>query len=93
MMVTASAATGAVSHDGPDWASIDWQEAERVVRRLQARIVQACKAGHAAPPSTGEASEGLEPCAGTTGTHGSERAERWQHRSATRLQPAATRSA
>src|SRR5476651_734137 len=45
MMVTAAAATGAVSHDGPDWASIDWQEAERVVRRLQARIVQACQAG------------------------------------------------
>jgi RNA-directed DNA polymerase len=45
MMVTAAAATGAVSHNDPDWASIDWPQAERVVRRLQARIVQACKAG------------------------------------------------
>jgi len=46
MMVTASAAAGAVSHDdGFDWASIDWRQAETAVRRLQARIVQACQAG------------------------------------------------
>ena len=46
MMATASAAAGAVSHDdGFDWASIDWRQAEATVRRLQARIVQACQAG------------------------------------------------
>ena len=46
MMVTAPAAAGAVSHDdGFDWASIDWRQAETAVRRLQARIVQACQAG------------------------------------------------
>jgi hypothetical protein len=46
MMVTATAAAGAVSHDDDfDWLSIDWRQAEATVRRLQARIVQACKAG------------------------------------------------
>jgi RNA-directed DNA polymerase len=46
MMVTAAAAAGAVSHDdGFDWVSIDWRQAEAIVRRLQARIVQACQAG------------------------------------------------
>ena len=46
MMATAAAAAGAVSHDdGFDWASIDWRQAEARVRRLQARIVQAGKAG------------------------------------------------
>jgi RNA-directed DNA polymerase len=46
MMATAVAAAGAVSHDdGFDWASIDWRQAEAIVRRLQARIVQACQAG------------------------------------------------
>jgi RNA-directed DNA polymerase len=46
MMVTAPAAAGAVSHDDEfDWASIDWRQAEASVRRLQARIVQAGKAG------------------------------------------------
>jgi len=44
MMVTAQAGAGAASHDRPDGASIDWQRAERGVRRLQARIVQACQA-------------------------------------------------
>jgi RNA-directed DNA polymerase len=45
-MATAVAAAGAVSHDdGFDWTSIDWPQAEAQVRRLQARIVQACKAG------------------------------------------------
>jgi RNA-directed DNA polymerase len=46
MMATATAAVGAVSHDdGFDWTSIDWRQAEARVRRLQARIVQAGKAG------------------------------------------------
>jgi RNA-directed DNA polymerase len=45
MMVTVQAGAGAASHDCPDWASIDWRQAEQVVRRLQARIVQACQAG------------------------------------------------
>ncbi len=46
MMATAPAAAGAVSHDdGFDWLSIDWRQAEARVRRLQARIVQAGKAG------------------------------------------------
>jgi RNA-directed DNA polymerase len=45
MIATASAAAGAVSHSDFDWASIDWRQAEATVRRLQARIVQACNAG------------------------------------------------
>lgn len=45
MMVTAQAGAGAASHDCPNWTSIDWARAERVVRRLQARIVQAAQAG------------------------------------------------
>ena len=51
MMATAVAAAGAVSHDdGFDWASIDWRQAEAIVRRLQAGDprtggVQACQAG------------------------------------------------
>ena len=46
MMATATAAAGAVSHDdGFDWTSINWRQAEARVRRLQARIVQAGKAG------------------------------------------------
>jgi RNA-directed DNA polymerase len=46
MMATAAAAVGAVSHDDDfDWLSIDWRQAETRVRRLQARIVQACQAG------------------------------------------------
>jgi RNA-directed DNA polymerase len=36
---------GAVSHTPPDWISIDWYQAQRLVRRLQARIVQAAQAG------------------------------------------------
>jgi RNA-directed DNA polymerase len=46
MMATAPAAAGAASHDDDfDWLSIDWRQAEARVRRLQARIVQACQAG------------------------------------------------
>ena len=38
-------AVGAASHDADDWHSIDWYQAHRVVRRLQARIVQATQEG------------------------------------------------
>lgn len=37
--------TGAVSHIPTQWSSIDWASAERIVRRLQARIVKATQAG------------------------------------------------
>jgi len=36
---------GAVSHETEDWHTIEWTRAHRIVRRLQARIVQATQAG------------------------------------------------
>lgn len=36
---------GAASHDTARWQTINWSKAHRVVRRLQARIVQATQAG------------------------------------------------
>src|SRR5579872_4480222 len=36
---------GAVSHDAEDWHTIEWAKAQRIVRRLQARIVQATQEG------------------------------------------------
>src|SRR5713226_8817646 len=49
MMATATAqaasGAGAASHDTLDWLTTRWSQAQRVVRRLQARIVQARKAG------------------------------------------------
>jgi RNA-directed DNA polymerase len=51
---------GAVSHDPTDWHAIHWRRAYRIVRRLQARIVEAVQAGrwgkvravqHRLPPS------------------------------------------
>jgi len=36
---------GAVSHDADDWHTIEWTRAHRIVRRLQARIVQATHEG------------------------------------------------
>ncbi|MBA3947935.1 MAG: reverse transcriptase N-terminal domain-containing protein, partial [Herpetosiphonaceae bacterium] len=36
---------GAASHDAADWQTINWSKAQRIVRRLQARIVQATQAG------------------------------------------------
>jgi RNA-directed DNA polymerase len=36
---------GATSHAAVDWHAIDWRQAHRIVRRLQARIVQATKDG------------------------------------------------
>ncbi len=37
--------TGATSRETVDWHSIDWKKAHKIVDRLQARIVQATKAG------------------------------------------------
>ena len=36
---------GAASHGEVDWHQIDWDQAHRIVRRLQARIVKATQAG------------------------------------------------
>ena len=36
---------GAASHGKVDWHAIDWRQANRNVRRLQARIVQATQDG------------------------------------------------
>lgn len=41
----AAAATGANLRDPVDWHSVNWKEVHRDVRRLQARIVKATKAG------------------------------------------------
>ncbi len=38
-------AVGAASRATLDWHQIDWYKAQRTVRRLQARIVQATQAG------------------------------------------------
>src|SRR5215467_10399689 len=43
MIVEQSAS--ATSHEKVDWHSINWKKAHRIVDRLQARIVQATKAG------------------------------------------------
>ena len=43
--MTAVLAAGAAPHKSVDWHSIDWAKAHRNVSRLQARIVQATKAG------------------------------------------------
>src|ERR687887_791365 len=37
--------TGATSRETVGWHSIDWKKAHKIVNRLQARIVQATKAG------------------------------------------------
>src|SRR5690242_18018491 len=42
---TGDLAAGAVSHAAADWHTIEWAKAQRIVRRLQARIVQATKKG------------------------------------------------
>jgi RNA-directed DNA polymerase len=41
----AESSAGAASHEQETWHSIDWYQAHRVVRRLQARIVQATQEG------------------------------------------------
>jgi RNA-directed DNA polymerase len=38
-------AAGADSHETEDWHTIEWAKAQCIVRRLQARIVQATQAG------------------------------------------------
>ena len=43
--MTRETAAGAASHDAEDWHTIDWAKAHRIVRRLQARIVQATQEG------------------------------------------------
>jgi len=43
--MTAESSAGAVSHISMDWHSIPWKTVNENVRRLQARIVQAAKAG------------------------------------------------
>ena len=43
--MTAESAAGAVSHLSTDWHAIPWKTVNETVRRLQARIVQATKAG------------------------------------------------
>jgi RNA-directed DNA polymerase len=42
--MTAAISAGAVSHAPPDWQAINWLQAQREVRRLQARIVKATQA-------------------------------------------------
>ena len=45
MQMTADSSAGAASHLSTDWHSIPWKTVNETVRRLQARIVQATKAG------------------------------------------------
>ena len=45
MQMTAESSAGAASHIPTDWHSIPWKKVHEHVRRLQARIVQAMKAG------------------------------------------------
>src|ERR687888_489060 len=45
MQMTAESSAGAASHIPTDWHSIPWKKVNEHVRRLQARIVQAMKAG------------------------------------------------
>jgi RNA-directed DNA polymerase len=45
MHMTADSSAGAVSHLSTDWHAIPWKTVHETVRRLQARIVQATKAG------------------------------------------------
>lgn len=44
-MTAAATLTGAVSRDAAGWHDIDWRAVNQVVRRLQARIVKATRAG------------------------------------------------
>ena len=45
MQMTADSSAGAASHLSTDWHAIPWKTVNETVRRLQARIVQATKAG------------------------------------------------
>src|SRR5947209_15671841 len=44
-MTAVAIQAGAASHPEVDWHAINWQKVHQNVRRLQARIVQATKAG------------------------------------------------
>src|SRR3954467_6546124 len=44
-MSAASKPAGAASNTAVDWHSINWKKVQRTVRRLQARIVKAVRAG------------------------------------------------
>ena len=39
--MTVASTTGAASHEPQAWHALNWRQAHREVRRLQARIVQA----------------------------------------------------
>ena len=43
--MTAAIAAGAAAHRAETWHAIDWRKVHRTVRRLQARIVRAVRAG------------------------------------------------
>src|SRR5437868_352873 len=45
MQMTVEFSTGAASHTSTDWHSIQWKTVNETVRRHQARIVKATKAG------------------------------------------------
>jgi RNA-directed DNA polymerase len=45
VILTEEPRAGAASHAGEHWHQIDWYQAHRLVRRLQARIVKAAQAG------------------------------------------------
>ena len=82
MTVTAKAGAGAASHHVSDGTSIVWHQTACAVCGLQGQTVRAGRGNGGSPPRlsaaypfAGAAFEGLEPCAGTTGKHGSERAE------------------
>ena len=44
-MAASATLPGATCHPPFDWDAIDWQKANRIVRRLQARIVKATQEG------------------------------------------------
>ena len=45
-MTAVATPAGAVSRNEVDWHALNWQKARTIVRRLQARIVQATQAVH-----------------------------------------------
>jgi RNA-directed DNA polymerase len=45
MMERPKGTTGAVSNEVESWFAIDWQQANQLVKRLQARIVKATQEG------------------------------------------------
>ena len=51
--MTVAQPAGAVSHGEVDWHTLDWEQAHRTVRRLQARIVKAVQHFELSRPSSG----------------------------------------